>query len=242
MNIDVMIAALPKLLEGAWLSLQLLFISGFFGLMIAVPLSIARSSPRLAVKALPYAYIFFFRGTPLLVQLFLVYYGLSQFAFVRESPILWPVLKEPYWCAIITFSLHTGGYIAEILRGAIQAVPVGEVEAARALGMRRSTTLARIVLPRAARIALPAYGNELILMLKGSALASTVTLLDLTGMARTIIARNYMPVETFLMAGVIYMTITFVLVRGLRFIEHRTSAHMRGRPTGPDTAPPESIA
>jgi len=233
MNIDVMIDALPKLLEGAWLSLQLLFISGFIGVVIAVPLAIARTSHNLAVRALPFAYIFFFRGTPLLVQLFLVYYGLSQFEFVRESPILWPVLREPYWCAIITFSLHTGGYIAEILRGAIQAVPSGEIEAARALGMRRSTTMARIVLPRAARIALPAYGNELILMLKGSALASTITLLDLTGMARTVIARNYMPLETFLMAGVIYMTITFVLVRGLRFIEHRTSAHMRARPTGP---------
>ncbi|MQX35012.1 ABC transporter permease [Roseospira navarrensis] len=233
MNVEVMIEALPKLLEGAWLSLQLLFISGFFGVLIAVPLAIARASQNTAVKALPYAYIFFFRGTPLLVQLFLVYYGLAQFAFITENPILWPILREPYWCAIITFSLHTGAYIAEILRGAIQAVPHGEIEAARALGMRRSTTMGRIVLPCAARIALPAYGNELILMLKGSALASTITLLDLTGMARTIIARNYMPLETFLMAGVIYMTITFVLVRGLRFIEHRTSAHMRPRPTGP---------
>ncbi|SDE85647.1 ABC transporter permease [Rhodospira trueperi] len=233
MNIDVMMAALPKLLEGAGLTLQLLFISGFFGVLLAVPLAVARASQSLAVKALPFAYIFFFRGTPLLVQLFLVYYGLSQFAFVRESPILWPVLSEPYWCAIITFSLHTGAYIAEILRGAIQAVPAGEVEAARALGMTRAGTMGRIVLPRAARIALPAYGNELILMLKGSALASTITLLDLTGMARTVIARNYMPLETFLMAGIIYMAITFVLVRALRFIEHRVSAHMRARPTGP---------
>ncbi|WP_299439766.1 ABC transporter permease [uncultured Rhodospira sp.] len=232
MNVDVMIAALPKLLEGAWLTLQLLFISGFFGLLLAIPLGIARASRSIAVKALPFAYIFFFRGTPLLVQLFLVYYGLSQFEFVRESPILWPVLSDPYWCAIITFALHTGAYIAEILRGAIQAVPHGEVEAARALGMSRATTTLRIVLPRAARIGLPAYGNELILMLKGSALASTITLLDLTGMARTVIARNYMPLETFLMAGLIYMIITFVLVRALRFIEHRVSAHMRARPGG----------
>ncbi|MBB4285355.1 ABC transporter permease [Roseospira goensis] len=242
MNVDVMIGALPKLLEGAWLTLQLLFISGFFGLLLAVPLAIARASPHAAIKALPYAYIFFFRGTPLLVQLFLVYYGLSQFAVVRESPILWPILREPYWCAIITFALHTAAYIAEILRGAIQAVPPGEIEAARALGMRRSTTMGRIILPRAARIALPAYGNELILMLKGSALASTITLLDLTGMARTIIARNYMPLETFLMAGLIYMAITFVLVRGLRFIEHRVNAHMRPRPTGPAKATEEAPA
>lgn len=239
MNVDAILDALPKLLEGAWLTLQLLFISGFFGVLLAVPLAIARTSTLLVVKALPFAYIFFFRGTPLLVQLFLVYYGLSQFQAIRESPILWPILREPYWCAIITFALHTAAYIAEILRGAIQAVPQGEVEAARALGMSRATTVGRIVLPRAARLALPAYGNELILMLKGSALASTITLLDLTGMARTIIARNYMAVETFLAAGLIYMTITFVLVRGLRWLEHLTSAHMRPRPTGPVGVEPE---
>lgn len=242
MNVDVMVAALPKLLEGAWMTLQLLFISGFFGLLLAVPLAVARASQNIAVKALPFAYIFFFRGTPLLVQLFLVYYGLSQFEAVRASPILWPILREPYWCAIITMALHTAAYIAEILRGAIQAVPPGEVEAARALGMGRTTTMSRIVLPRAARNALPAYGNELILMLKGSALASTITILDLTGMARTIIARNYMPVETFLMAGLIYMAITFVLVRLLRLIEHRVNAHMRARPTTgapePEPTPP----
>lgn len=243
MNVEVMIGALPKLLEGAWLTLQLLFISGFFGLLMAVPLAVARTSRLWLLKAPSFGYIFFFRGTPLLVQLFLVYYGLSQFEFVRESPILWPILREPYWCAIITFALHTAAYIAEILRGAIQAVPAGEIEAARALGMRRSTTMSRIVLPRAARLALPAYGNELILMLKGSALASTITLLDLTGMARTVIARNYMPLETFLMAGLIYMAITFVLVRALRLVEHRVTAHMRARPTDPtvpvvDGAPP----
>jgi len=233
MNVQVIIDVLPKLLEGAGLTLQLLFISGAIGVCLAIPLAIARTSHRLAVRAFPFAYIFFFRGTPLLVQLFLVYYGLSQFDFIRHNTFLWPILRDPYWCAIITFGLHTGAYIAEILRGAIQAVPRGEVEAARALGMSQATTMGRIVLPRAARMALPAYGNELILMLKGSALASTITLLDLTGMARTVIARNYMPVETFLAAGLIYMTITFVLVRGLRWIEHLTSAHMRPRPTGP---------
>jgi len=240
MNWGVFLDSLPKLLEGAGLTLQLLFISGFFGVLLAVPLAVARASHRLAVKALPFAYIFFFRGTPLLVQLFLVYYGLAQFDFVKDSPILWPILREPYWCALITFSLHTAAYIAEILRGAIQAVPRGEVEAARALGMSPATTMGRIVLPRAARMALPAYGNELILMLKGTALASTITLLDLTGMARTIIARNYLTVETFLAAGVIYMAITFVLVRLLRWVEHLTSRHMRARPASPTGPAPEA--
>lgn len=216
---------LPQLLRGAMLSLQLVALSGLVGLAIAFPVALARVSGNTALMALPYAYIFFFRGTPLLVQLFLVYYGLSQFEFVRESA-LWPILREPYWCAVITMSLHTGAYISEILRGAIQAVPAGEVEATRALGMSRAQAYRRIILPRAVRIALPAYGNEVILMLKGSALASTITLLELTGMARTIIARTYTPVEMFLAAGAIYLAISFVMTQGFRLLERYWNRHL----------------
>jgi putative lysine/arginine/ornithine/histidine/octopine transport system permease protein len=195
------------------------------GLAIALPLAIGRISQNPLIAAFPYAYIFFFRGTPLLVQLFLVYYGLAQFQFVRDSA-LWPILREPYWCAVITMGMHTGGYIAEILRGAIQAVPMGEIEATRALGMSRATSFRRIVLPRAARIAWPAYGNEVILMLKGSALASTITLLELTGQARTVIAKTYAPVEIFMAAGAIYLGLSFVLVHSFRLIEWRLNRHM----------------
>jgi polar amino acid transport system permease protein len=184
-----------------------------------------RVSERRWLRVGAYSYIFVFRGTPLLVQIFLVYYGLGQFQAVRASA-LWPILREPYWCAIIAFALNTGAYTAEILRGAIGAVPVGEVEAAKAFGMSRTLSLRRIILPRALRIALPAYGNEVILMLKGSALASTITLLDLTGMARTIIARTYMPVEIFLAAGLIYLAITFVFVQLFRLLERRLSRHL----------------
>ena len=170
------------------------------------------------MRALPYAYIFFFRGTPLLVQLFLVYYGLAQFDAVRNSP-MWPYLRDPFWCATVTMTLHTAAYIAEILRGAIQAIPPGEIEAARALGMSKPKAMFYIILPRAARIGLPAYSNEVILMLKASALASTVTLLELTGMARTIIARTYLPVEIFFAAGVFYLVMAYVLVRGFKLLE-----------------------
>ena len=170
------------------------------------------------MRSLPYGYIFFFRGTPLLIQLFLVYYGLGQFEVVRES-VLWPYLRDPFWCAVLTMTLHTAAYIAEILRGAIQAIPPGEIEAARALGMSRGKTLLHIVLPRAARIGLPAYSNEVILMLKASSLASTVTLLELTGMTRTIIARNYQTVDMFLIAGVIYLVMSFVLIQGFKLLE-----------------------
>ena len=218
MLLDLFIKWLPKLIQGATLTLELTALSVIAGLIVAIPLGIARSSSLWYVRSLPYAYIFFFRGTPLLIQLFLVYYGLSQFDVVRES-VLWPYLRSPFWCAVITMTLHTAAYIAEILRGAIQAIPPGEIEAARALGMSRFKTLVHIVLPRAARIGLPAYSNEVILMLKASSLASTVTLLELTGMTRTIISRTYQTVDMFLIAGVIYLVMSFVLIQGFKLLE-----------------------
>jgi putative lysine/arginine/ornithine/histidine/octopine transport system permease protein len=227
MNVDVIIANLPKLLQGAALTLELVALSLLAGAALALPAALMRVSERWWLRAPAYAYIFVFRGTPLLVQIFLVYYGLGQFQAVRASA-LWPILREPYWCAIIAFALNTGAYTTEILRGAIQAVPAGEVEAAKAFGMSRALSLRRIILPRAFRIALPAYGNEVILMLKGSALASTITLLDLTGMARTIIARTYMPVEIFLAAGLLYLAMTFVFVQLYRLLEHRLGRHIAG--------------
>ena len=215
---ELFIKWLPKLMQGATLTLELTALSVIAGLIVAIPLGIARSSKLWYVRSLPYGYIFFFRGTPLLIQLFLVYYGLGQFEVVRES-VLWPYLRDPFWCAVLTMTLHTAAYIAEILRGAIQAIPPGEIEAARALGMSRFKTLLHIVLPRAARIGLPAYSNEVILMLKASSLASTVTLLELTGMTRTIIARNYQTVDMFLIAGVIYLVMSFVLIQGFKLLE-----------------------
>ncbi len=209
---------LPKLIQGATLTLELTALSVIAGLIVAIPLGIARSSKLWYVRSLPYAYIFFFRGTPLLIQLFLVYYGLGQFEAVRES-VLWPYLRSPFWCAVITMTLHTAAYIAEILRGAIQAIPPGEIEAARALGMSRFKTLIHIILPRATRIGLPAYSNEVILMLKASSLASTVTLLELTGMTRTIIARTYQTVDMFLIAGLLYLVMSFVLIQGFKLLE-----------------------
>ena len=218
LNWAVIIKWLPKLAQGATLTLELVAIAVIAGLLLAIPLGIARSSRRWYVSALPYGYIFFFRGTPLLVQLFLVYYGLAQFDAVRNS-FMWPYLRDPFWCATATMTLHTAAYIAEILRGAIQAIPPGEIEAARALGMSRPKALFYIILPRAARIGLPAYSNEVILMLKASALASTVTLLELTGMARTIIARTYLPVEIFFAAGMFYLLMSYMLVRGFKLLE-----------------------
>ncbi len=220
MNWELILKYLPKMFEGALLTIELLAVAVIAGLILALPMGIARASRHWYVRALPYGYIFFFRGTPMLVQLFLVYYGLAQFDAVRQGP-LWPYLRDPYWCAVITMTMHTTAYIAEILRGAIQAVPPGEVEAARALGMSRAQAMIYIILPRAARIGLPAYSNEVILMLKASALASTVTLLELTGMARTLNARTYVSMEFFFTAALFYLAITFVLINAFKLLERK---------------------
>lgn len=231
-NWGVIFDNLPQLLEGTWLTLELVGLSLLVGGLISIPLALMRVSRNPVIRGLPVAYTFFFRGTPLLVQLFLFYYGLAQFEAVRES-VFWPYLREAYWCALTVFTLNTGAYTTEILRGAIQAVPSGEIEAAQAMGMSRFNIIRRITLPQAYRIALPAYSNEIILMLKGSALASTITLLDLTGMARTIIARTYMPIEVFFAAGCIYLALTFLFIHGYRLLERRLLRHQRPRQETP---------
>jgi polar amino acid transport system permease protein len=226
MDLGLMLRSLPALLEGAWMTIQLVALALLAGFAVALPVALMRVSRRRWLRAPAFAYVFCFRGTPLLVQIYLAYYGLGQFEAIRQSA-LWPVLREPYWCAILAFALNTAAYTAEILRGGIEGVPFGEVEAARALGMSRILLFRRIVFPKAFRLALPAYGNEIILMVKASALASTITILDLTGVARTIIARTFAPVELFLAAGALYLLINFALTRVIARVEHRLSPHLR---------------
>lgn len=225
LDFSVVIEYFPRLLMGTWTTIELVVLSIVLGAIVALPVALARISKNPWVYSLPFAYIFFFRGTPLLVQIFLVYYGASQFEAVRES-FLWPVLREPFWCAIIAFTLNTSAYTAEIFRGAIQAIPEGEVEACKVIGMTKTQMYRRVLLPRAFGIVLPAYGNEIILMLKASALASTITLLDLTGMARTIIARTYTPIEIFLAAGAIYLVISIVVIYIFRLVEKRQNRYL----------------
>lgn len=229
-SVDLIIRSLPKLLSGAGLTAELILVSGLIGFAIALPMALARLSKHWLLRWPATAYIFFFRGTPLLVQIFLIYYGLSSFDAIRNNEFLWPILRNAYWCAIIAFSLNTSAYSAEIFRGSMQSVPLGEVEAGRALGMSKLQIFRRIVWPRAFRMALPAYGNEIIFMIKSSALASTITLMDLTGVARTLVARTYKPVEVFLAAGVLYLILIYALTFALRILERRWDIH---RPTPP---------
>lgn len=215
-------------LGGLRLTLELVGGCLALGLTLAVPLGVLAVYGPLWVRVPIGIYSYCFRGTPLLVQMFLIYYGLGQFESVQQS-IFWPVLKEAYWCALISFTLNTAAYTVEIIRGAVATMPHGEIEAARACGMSTLLMLRRIVLPSALRRALPAYGNEVIFMLQGSSIASIITLVDLTGAARIINSRYYLPFEAFLTAGLLYMAITFVLVGGFRLLERRWFAHLRPR-------------
>ncbi|MFT4128867.1 ABC transporter permease [Labrys sp. (in: a-proteobacteria)] len=226
MNFDLMLESLPALLKGTAITLQLLAASLACGMLIAIPVAILRINGNGVVRLILHCYIYFFRGTPLLVQIFLVYYGLAQFDVVRDSA-LWPYLRQASVCAILTFSLNTAAYTAYILRGAIQAVPAGEIEAARACGMSTALAYRSIILPHAFRLALPAYGNEVVSMLKSTSLASTITVMELTGVANTIVARTFAPYELFITAALIYLVITYVLTSALRALEHRLSRHRR---------------
>jgi len=226
MDFQLMLESLPKLLNGTLITFKLVALSMILGVILAIPFALLRVSRPIWLKGPAYGYIFFFRGTPLMVQIFIIYYGFSQFEAVRES-FLWPVLREPYWCAIIAFTLNTSAYTAEIFRGAIQAVALGQIEAGLSMGMPRFHLLRRIIGPQAVRLALQGYGNEVILLVKSSSLASTITLLEVTGITRNIIADTFMPIELFALAAAIYLFLIFIITRLFMWIEHWLTAHMR---------------
>jgi len=223
--LDIITEYWPDFLTGTWLTLQLVVICALLGFLLAIPVALARLSPNPIVAWLASAYSLFFRGTPLLVQLFLVYYGLGQFSFVRDS-IFWPLLREPYVCALVTFVLNTAAYSGEIVRGGILAVPRGEIEVARACGMSMITAYRLVILPRAFSICLPAYSNEVIILLKGTSLASTITLLELTGAARLAASDTYRPIEVFMVAGVVYYLLTLLITWIFRVIEARYNRYI----------------
>ena len=220
MDINLMISIFPSLLNGAVITLQLLVTSMFFGLIIGLIFAILRINKNPIINKFAYGYSYFFRGTPLLVQLYLIYYGLANIEFLRNS-FFWVIIKEPYWCAIIAFSLNTGAYTSEILRSAFQTIKKGYIEAGKSLGISSKIIFYKIQIPIAIRQSLPAYGNEIILMLKGTSLASTVTLMDLTGVAKYIISTTFKPIEVFIVAGGIYLFMTFCVHNLIKFLEKK---------------------
>ena len=222
MDFELMINSLPKLLGATVITLKLLSVSLIVGLFIGLLFAILRLNKNILINKFAYGYSYIFRGTPLLVQIFIIYFGLGQIESVRSS-FLWVILKEPYWCAIIAFALNTGAYTSEILRSAFQTIKPGIIEAGKSLGISNKIIFYKIQIPIAIRQSLPAYGNEIILMMKGTSLASTVTLMDLTGVAKYIISTTFKPIEVFIVAGGIYLFMTFIIHNLIKFLEKKYS-------------------
>ena len=222
MDIELMISSFPKLLNATLITLKLLSVSLIVGLFIGLGFAILRMNNNKLINKFAYGYSYIFRGTPLLVQIFIIYFGLGQIEYLRTT-FLWVVLKEPYWCAIIAFSLNTGAYTSEILRSAFQTIKPGYLEAGRSLGIPSKIIFTKIQIPIAIKQSLPAYGNEIILMLKGTSLASTVTLMDLTGVAKYIISTTFKPIEVFIVAGGIYLFMTFIIHNVIKYLEKKYS-------------------
>jgi arginine/ornithine transport system permease protein len=219
---------LPLYFSGVLVTLKILLIALACGLVVAVPLALMRVSKSPLVNFPAWLYTYVIRGTPMLVQLFLIYYGLAQFEAVRES-FLWPYFSSATFCACLAFAINTSAYSAEILAGSLKATPPGEIEAAKAMGMSRSKLYRRILLPSALRRALPQYSNEVIMMLHTTSLASIVTLIDITGAARTVSSQYYLPFEAFITAGLFYLCLTFILVRLFKLAERRWLAYLAPR-------------
>ena len=238
-DFKVITGSLPEFWRGLWMSLQLTGIALLVGFSLAVPLSVARVSKNPWVNGPVRAYTYFFRGTPMLVQLLLIYYGIGQSEWVQAQweagNAFWLLFREAYFCAIFAFTLNTCAYQLEMFAGAIKNTPHGEVEAAKAMGMTRFTALRRIIMPSALRRSIPPFSNEVILMLQGSAIASAITLVDLTGAARNVYSRHFAPFEAFIFAGLLYLAMTFVLVGLFRLAENRWLAHLQPRKAGAKT-------
>ena len=225
LNVDVIASSLPMYFSGTWVTLKLLVVALTAGLVVAIPLAVMRASSNPWVSRPVWLFTYVFRGTPLLVQLFLIYYGLAQFSWMRES-IVWPLFSSAWFCAMLAFAINTCAYTTEIIAGAISATNHGEVEAAKSVGMSPITLYRRILLPSALRRSLPAYSNEVIMMLHGTSLASIVTLMDITGAAREVNSRFYLPFEAFITAAGFYLTLTFMLVSLFRLAERRWLGHL----------------
>ena len=212
-----------KLAAGVPVTILLVVQSLLLGFVLAVVVALMRLSDNRLVSGAAYGFVYVFRSTPLLVQIFLIYYGSGQFRPFLEGLGLWVFFRDAWFCAVLALTLNTGAYTSEIIRGGIQSVPHGQLEAGRAVGMTGLQLFRRLTFPIAMRQALPAYGNEIILMVKASSLASTITILEVTGIAKTIIASTFRPVEVFVVAGAFYLLMNFVVTQGVRFAEARLS-------------------
>ncbi|KAA2235850.1 ABC transporter permease [Salinarimonas soli] len=229
---SVVAGALPDFIKGLQITLLLLAISLATGFVLAVPLATMRVSRHRWLSMPVWLYTYVIRGTPLLVQLFMIYFGLAQFEWIRESAA-WTLLRSPWFCAWIAFSLNTAAYTTEIFAGALRNTAIGELEAARSLGLTPFQIYRRILWPSALRRALPQYGNEAVGLMHATAIASTVTLVELTRVARDVYSIHLMPTEAFGTVAAFYFVLTFTLVGLFRLLEWRFLRHLRRKEAGP---------
>lgn len=212
LDFDLMTRSLPLLIQGAWLTIQITAISVLLGTLIGLAIGIMRVSSNPFLSRPAVVYVEFIRGTPLLVQLFLVHFGAPQ---ILGFPL------EAYVSAVVAMSINSGAYVAEIVRGGIQSIEKGQMEAARSLGLTYSQAMWHIVLPQAFRRILPALGNEFIALLKDSSLVSVITLEELTRKGQLIIGRTYKPFETWISVALLYLIMTLTLSRLVAYLERR---------------------
>ncbi len=222
---DIVRETTPAFLGGLQITLLLLLISTASGFVLSVPLASARASRRRWLHMPVFLFTFVIRGTPLLVQLFIIYYGLAQFTAIRESA-LWPYIRNPWFCAWLAFTLNTTAYTTEIFAGAIRSAPAGEIEAARAMGLSPWQVFRDVFWPGAWRRALPQYGNEVVQMMHATALASTVTIVEILRVARDVYTNYLVVPESFGVAAVYYLALTFILTQGFRLLERRYLRHL----------------
>ncbi len=225
-DLSLIIDSVPKMLTGIGVTLELLGLSMVLGTALAVLLLLMRISNRWYLAWPAIAYIYIFRGTPILVQIFIIYHGFPQLEFIRDG-IFWPILREPYGCAVVALTLNNGAYVSEIFRGGVNGVNRGLLEAGAALGLSVRQRFMYITTPIAIRLSIPAYSNDVVSLMKATALASTITILDMMGIARNLVAETFAPYEIFMSLAVIYLVITWLIQRGFGLFERRMSRYVR---------------
>lgn len=216
----------PYYISGLGVTLSLVGLSIVLGALLSIPIAYARMSKNPILGAISYGYVYFFRGTPLLAQTFLIYYGFGSFRPQLEAVGLWSFFRDAWSCAVFAFALNTAAYQAEILRGAIESVPRGQWEGARSLGMSRMQILWKVILPQAMVVALRPYGNEVILMIKGSAIVAIITVYDLMGETRRAYSRTF-DFQTYLWAALLYLVMVESLRNVVEWIERRITRHLK---------------
>ncbi|MDC1315823.1 ABC transporter permease [Alphaproteobacteria bacterium] len=222
MNFNLIYESFFQILKGLGTSLEIILLSLILGFILSIFIVIMRLSKFSIINSFSRSFVFVIRGTPLLVQIYFIYYGLAQFSVIRDS-IIWIVLKEPFWCGVLALTINTAAYTSEIIRSGLNSIIKGQVESATAFGMTKFMSFKRILLPQAIRQSIPAYSNEIILMIKSSSLVSIITIMEMTGIARKIISKTFAPIEVFIAAGIIYLILNFLVTEIFKKIEKKYS-------------------